>query len=269
MPKSKRKKQGHHRKPRKQRDEWVKLQAKGGPDGVLFHFDKETGGVFSPQAIPGTVTTYQSYRKSNGSEKIIYQVSGRGRSANLSLRHELSTHFDVIAGIDTNTYEIDGRLLSIAFSFASAPILKQNFDSLRIEPTPAFIFENVHEGINPEVIAWYHFFASTLPLISGNGRYDVAMVVDSELGRHPEINARTTPYYREFILPDRVQLIYASSDTGTDLPNKLIKQCDHGSRTLADQIRCKSFNLPPILGSGWKDYDGAARINFKNAPFLT
>lgn len=245
----------------KPRDVWVKLQAKGDSDGkVEFHFDKEIGEVFCPQALPGTVVTYQSYERDNGKQKVLYQIPGLPQAASVLLRNQLSSCFDVVAGIDTNTFELGGRRISIACSFASAPMLRENHDQLRLDPTPAFIFENVREGVNPELIAWYHFLTTTLPLINDSGRYAVALVVDSELARLTDINKRTEPYYREFFLPEGVQLIYASSDSGTDLPNKLIRQCDKGSRILADQIRRREIILPESLGAGWEDYSGSAYI---------
>lgn len=269
MPKPGRGKRGRTQKiTPKPRSQWVKLQAKAGPDGrINFYFDKETGGVFSPQAIPESVSAYQSYERDEGRQKVIYQTPGLPQASSFSLRHDLSSRFDVIAGIDTNTCEISGRRLSVAFSFVSAPGLHHNHDALQLEPAPAFVFEGVREGLNPEVVAWYHFLTNTLPLVSANGRYAVALVVDSELGRHSEINARTAPYYRGFFLPERTQLIYASSDTGTDLPNKLIKQCDKASRSLADQIRRGEIILPDPLGAGWEDYAGSAYINMQNSPF--
>lgn len=205
--------------------------------------------------------SYQGYMRDNGKEKVLFQAPGSRLSASVNLKREITSRFDVIAGIDTNTLVCNQRSLSISCAFASRPIVRMQADQLELVPTPAFIIEGVRQGLNPEPIAWYHFLTTTLPMVNGSGRYEVALVVDSELGQIPEINARSRPYYRDFYLPDGVQLIYASSDAGTDLPNQLIRQCDRGSRRLADRISRGDIVLPEALGSAWEDYEGIAFIN--------
>ena len=259
MSKRHKKERQRNRKPR---DEWVQFKARGDADRkIAIRTDKDTGDVSSPQAIDETFRTYQSYQRDSGKEKVTYQAHGQPSTANLSLRNGIASRFDVIAGIDTNRFQVAGRDLSITFSFASSPVLRENPDELELDPAPGFIFENVRAGINPETIGWYHFLVHVLPLVSGNGSYSVALVVDSELGALPAINNRTRPFYKQFTLPSNVELVYASSDSGTDVPNKLIKECDKASREIVRQIDMGEMSLPERLEGGADDFAGAASIN--------
>lgn len=56
------------------------------------------------------------------------------------------------------------------------------------------------------------------------------MIVDSYLGNLKSFNSRTNPIFEDFYLPQKYQLIYASSDTGKDLfTNFTLKQADKAS----------------------------------------
>ena len=53
-----------------------------------------------------------------------------------------------------------------------------------------------------------------------------ALVTDSDLGAHAEINSFQVPLYGNHLLPQCFQLVYGSSDTGRELLNRLIRFCD-------------------------------------------
>jgi hypothetical protein len=65
----------------------------------------------------------------------------------------------------------------------------------------------------------------------------LAIVVDSELGQHRQINALTATYYDSNFLPPRTALVYASSDKDKNtLQGVLIRACDAVSGNVWEQI---------------------------------
>ena len=190
-------------------------------------------------------------------------------SGYLNQRQLIETEYDAIAGVDTNDFDLtDGRHVSICASFASKPVLKNHAENVFCDITPAFIVESPRTGLNPEVLGWYLFLKYVYPLLPIAGDQKLAVVVDSELNDLASFNHRKTPYYGDYYLPKNVELIYASSDTGTELPNKLMRKCDRLSRDVYKMIDEGSLALPETLGGGSDDCAGFAYINFPNSPYL-
>lgn len=254
---------------KKNRETWAKFTLKTTNNGEAI-LNIQNNRISSPQAIAGSFSNYRSYMRENGKEKIIHQAFSENADANFSLRKHITDNFNIIAGIDTNTLTIKGRKISIAVAYTSLPVLHQNPNLLKIHPAIGFIFDNVRSDLNPETLAWHYFLQIALPLIRKNDTHKVALVVDSELGIIPQINNRTKPYYRNSFLPPKIQLQYASSDKSDDLPNKIIKRCDHTSRNLCQQIETGSITLPETLEPDrHNDCKGYIQIDFKLNQNLT
>ena len=67
---------------------------------------------------------------------------------------------------------------------------------------------------------------------------DLAIIVDSDLGNIPDYNARKKPIIGSFYVPDKMTLVYASSDTGKEyLANRLIAVCDTEANKLIQHIQ--------------------------------
>jgi len=56
----------------------------------------------------------------------------------------------------------------------------------------------------------------------------IALITDTEYSLIKEINARRHPLFEGFYLPEKFELIYATSDAGVTeyLPNKMMRECD-------------------------------------------
>jgi hypothetical protein len=93
------------------------------------------------------------------------------------------------------------------------------------------------------------------------------LVVDSELDKHQAINCRELPYYGEHFLPENTGLIYASTDAGTGLLNKLIKSCDKNSRILYGQIKNGELTLPNQFSGKSVDFSGYAYVNHSESKY--
>jgi len=81
--------------------------------------------------------------------------------------------------------------------------------------------------------------------------------VDSDLSNIPAYNARWTPLYGDFFLPERFQLIYASSDAGRGyLANKLIQMADRAAYQLLEYLAAGKapLNRRVLQGFPFKGY---------------
>lgn len=261
------KKDKKNRSTKKPVTNFVHLQAKRNDQGfVSFEFGGN-GQVSCPEAIEGSVSSYSSYKKVSGKEKVVVKSPSSGKSGFQYQRHNLKANYDVIAGIDTNDYVVSGRKISIASSFFSSALLKDDFDAMRFELLPAFIISDIKMDINSEIIGWHLFFNYIVPLLDINSEKRLGLVVDSELGKHAQINKREVAYYRGCQLPQNIGLIYASGERGTDLPNKLVNDCDAASKALYRQIINGELNIPAKLGGQTDDYLGVAYINFEGSAY--
>lgn len=243
---------------------FVHFKATGNKNGNVNIQIGENGEVRCAEAEEGTLSHYRCYMRDSGKEKRIVRSYSKSGEAFPEQRENIINNYDVLAGIDTNDYVRGDKKLSVAVCYYAKSIRAKN---VAFEPTPSFIIADIKFGINSEVIAWHLFIIHIFPLLNITKDMTLGLVVDSELGKHPAINRRDEPYYRDNYLPQNVGVIYASSDTGTDLPNKLIKSCDAGSRKLFRMIQKGEIVLPSELGGGSEDYSGYAYVNHAESPY--
>jgi len=83
----------------------------------------------------------------------------------------------------------------------------------------------------------------------------VAVIVDSELGSIPSINQREEPILDDFYLPNRFELLYASSDTGGGyIANDLLRRCDKNAKEVAQYVAStRTSLLPPLTKANPED----------------
>lgn len=248
---------------KKKVDHYVKLQARANSDGVVRFEFGEAGEVICHEAIEGTVESYSSYKRDSGKEKYVSGSPGTGKRAHVQQRNNIRSKYQFLAGMDTNDYEYKGQKLSIASAYLSTSSILE--DTFVTKILPSFIISEVKPPINSEVVGWHMFFKHIFPLLELGGAR-LGFVVDSELGKHKSINNREEAYYNNFMLPDNVDLLYASSDTGTDAPNKLIRACDKASRELFSQLKNGTLTIPEVLGAPSNDYSGYAYVNYDGSP---
>jgi hypothetical protein len=113
-------------------------------------------------------------------------------------------------------------------------------------------FTSIHG--NPERIGWVLALKELLRCNRINQSSMIGMVVDSELGLLTEFNSRREPLFGRDYLLGGIELIYGSSDAGTELvPNMLIKMADKASGTLLKQLKSgtkhNSLRAPTLGGA--------------------
>jgi hypothetical protein len=151
--------------------------------------------------------------------------------------------------VDTNTKELWGERVSVT-SIAKLWAIRGETETLVLsEICTTHEFRNV--SVKPELHGWKIASESIVatPDYKAGGRF--ALVVDSELGKLPTFNARLEPIVERFFLPERLTLMYASTDLQRDsFINRVLKQCDRAAGKVLERIAASSSqeNLVAVDG---------------------
>ena len=133
--------------------------------------------------------------------------------------------YDSIFVIDTNTKKIEQGPVSVA-CFICCRLVPEG-EKFRVECEGQLnIYEFHNVGGNPELLSILKVANDVLNSKNYQGEHKFAIVTDTELNSHDSINSRTTPIYGPHCLPGGFTLLYASSDTGQEVLNRLIRFCD-------------------------------------------
>lgn len=137
--------------------------------------------------------------------------------------------------IDTNTKVIGGKKISLSCFIRWKLIEGDGYFELVAPDKQAFVYEfhNIPDNENPEMLAILKLANDIQESEKPIGGHSVAFVTDCNLEAHAEISAGKRTIYGQHFLPKGFSLVYASTDTGVELLNKLLKQCDkHSARQL-------------------------------------
>jgi hypothetical protein len=235
---------------KKNHREYLQFAAKSSKNGtVTFNFDPDDARrITSPQIIEGTTKSYRTYDRDSGKPKVVTQAHLPSNGGYASLMRNLTTNYDMLAVMDTNTFQYEGDRFSVCCPCVTKQMdnplegKKKSYD-ITFARMHSIIIKNVPLDSNPEVVGWYLFILHFLPTLNLTSGKTLAMVVDSELGKHADINKRLLPYYKDEYLPEKIELIYASSDTGDDPINKAIKWCDKSSNITRAKIESKQIDV--------------------------
>lgn len=154
-----------------------------------------------------------------------------------STPHCALERFDQVYGIDTNTvsFEEFGPLSVTIAMKVSMTRIGNEYGNFRTESFVQFARRNVSN--NPEVSGW----VEVLHHILADPRHvqkKIGIVVDSELGKLQQMNARRIPLMDNFYLPSNFELVFATDASGTEefIPNKLIRACDKAASLNIDDV---------------------------------
>lgn len=205
-----------------------------GPDGRVRVLDKAGKEVF-PEHVERAV----HYQRSKG-QKYQTRSLAVGGYASVGGLDELAK-LESFVVVDTNSAQIEGTKVSAA-CFVACRLVAEG-DGFRVisldQRTHVYEFHDVPE--NPEMLAILKIARDTL---RGRGlpkKSTIGFVTDSELDSHAAISARQQAIYGKHNLPEGFSLIYASSDTGQELANKLMRYCDKESTNYLARLKEGSF----------------------------
>lgn len=204
------------------------------PDGRVRIIDKS-----GKELVPARLERATHYERAKG-PKFQARVSVERGYASVGGLDELARldHFIVI---DTNTIEIDGTTVSVAFFIVCRLIPEDaGFRFASIDDRGhAYEFQGI-KG-NAEMLAMLKVANDTVRGRDVLGTSRVAFVTDCDLENHGAISKRERAIYGEHYLPEGFSLFYASADTGQELTNKLIRFCD--AQATKYLIKAKSGGL--------------------------
>ena len=142
---------------------------------------------------------------------------------------------DRIIWIDTSSRDYGGVQLHATATILGEPAQRvESHLLLALQRGQGLEFRGEVE--RPEAFAW----AEIIERIRRNPKrllgMRIVVVVDSDLGRLADINARKVPVWGSYMLPTNFELLYASADVGVghSALNKLMSACDADSVRLSE-----------------------------------
>lgn len=172
-----------------------------------------------------TLTTFYARKKMDKILHAYYQNMGHP-ILDIHLALEQYSQFFTI---DTNCWNVR-ELGKVAATTAIQSNARRVSDNASFIPSDSYYQDiAINPDGNPELQAIHTFLKELkrkLPSWPPKGK--IALVTDTEYSMLKEINERKVPLYKDDLLPDAFDLIYATADAGTDewMVNRLINQCD-------------------------------------------
>jgi len=229
-----------NKKPRKQ------VVVVGSPEPLRgVHYDKEKmefkGITHDGRIIETDVTFSQThYMANSGKERVISRIHDKVVPHQPDLFRHLSSSFDVLIGIDTNSKTIGTEILSVS-GIIHCVLTKSDPNSYHADfPwNGAILFRNCPAELHPEKFGWI----TEINRINGNPRnrdLRFAIITDHELDNHIPYNKKQKPIYGDFYLPDNFQLMYGRGDGSSEnLLSYIVRECDKKSTALINEITDK------------------------------
>lgn len=184
-----------------------------------------------------------AYTRDNQGQKIINRLIELPERLTV-VPDMLLTHYTWVLAIDTNKPE--ERLPNIVFTgIVLSKVLPQTDGRLELSIYQEDVIEIHNLNLPSERFGWSFVCKS---IINQFPEDLVAVIVDSDLGQIPAINRREEPIQDDFYLPNRFELLYASSDPGDRyIANDLLKLCDRNTREVAKLVASTQTSSLPLL----------------------
>ncbi len=211
------------------------------------HYDKEkmvfTGLTHDDRLIKPVVTYSQTHYKSDsGKEKVIDRIQDKVIPNEAELMRHLSSSFDLIIAIDTNTKAIGSETISVTGIVHCVVQSTPEPDSYNVDLSwyGAILFRNCPSKLPPEKFGW-------MKVIQGVNRKPqnelkrFVIVTDHDLDNHASYNNKQIPIFRDFYLPDNFVLMYGRDKPNQNLLNYVLKQCDKKSTEVLRAIEQNGY----------------------------
>lgn len=205
----------------KPRSTWTYFQFSHEVDQITFHTDGQR--VEIEGADPKHTRTVRSYERSSGKDKVEVSIPSRDGNASFSSDDQLVRQYKWLVAVDTNYIIFKGIRYACTSIYATTVDIVPGIKEIPFANLAVYLIKEPKQGINPELIGWKLALNHVKQPTCGGL---IGMVVDSEADKLADFNSRATPYLGNYFLPDFIDLIYASADKGSLLPNKMIQLCD-------------------------------------------
>lgn len=242
-------KKGEGKKPR---TEWIYGVTPGVVSSLTVNFDAVTGAFNIPELDPSSMYNQVFHERDSGKDKIITQFPlGTGEFYLDNVWQQLISSFDYLMAVDTNYYsspEFREANRGYAIGVCSSVVIKGRLAdlgggaSLEINRHKSYLMATTQNESLFEPAGWHLALSALNPVLLKGCRLGV--IVDHGLGDLPSMNKREIGYFKDFILPEYAQFIYASADKSEGAINKIFQQCDKAGKAILDHFKGSGFALP-------------------------
>jgi hypothetical protein len=245
----------------KKRDDYVYGIVNVTDGFVDIRYDEQSGKIELVGAEPGSTKVERSYKREGGKgDKVVASVP-HDPGAPFDPDDALKS-FENVVIMDTNKRTIAGKDCAVCFSYNIPVKLTEHEGGIPYGPLAAYFIVGIKKGVNPERIGWHLTLSNSIsseynPRVHGR----LAVVTDSELGLHPDINRQRVPYYADHTLPEWAKLVYASDKETDTLGGEIIKACHKGATLVIEEMR-KRANPFDNLADGDDNFEGYKQIFF-------
>ena len=244
----------------KKRDDYVQGIVNIGEDGqIRINYDSITGRLELVGAEPGSTRVVRSYKRDSGKDDKVTSSIPHGAGAPFDPDDALKSFESVIA-MDTNKRTIAGKECAVCFSYFIPVKLTKHEGDIPYHALTAYLIVGIKKGVNPERIGWHLTLTNNIKF-DPSAHTNLALVTDSELGMHPQINAREIGYYGGDLLPEWAKLVYASDKETDTLGGALLNACHNAATAVLAEFR-KGSNPFEKMHEGDENYEGYVNIDF-------
>lgn len=198
------------------------------------------------EIIPPTEVERTTHYERPKGKKIQSSLSASQGVSTISGLEELS-RLDHFVVVDTNSAEIDEVKVSAAFFIVCKIVRSENGYTLTSIDNCGHVYEFYGVKTNPELLAIYRISNDILKNKHPTKEHPIGFVTDTELSKHREFMSGTEAIYGENILHSGFKIFYASSDTGQEILNKLIRFCDKQSSKQLQRINEDKVNTDSLI----------------------
>tara|TARA_R110000751_G_scaffold273784_1_gene374565 strand:+ start:1069 stop:1863 length:795 start_codon:yes stop_codon:yes gene_type:complete len=243
--------------PKIPRDDYVYGITKDIVSSLTLTVDPVAGSFSIAEIDPTTITRKITYKREDKDDKVIYSAPADDFSLFLDHFEQLKTKFDYLLAVDTNTdkktFFQDGYALSAASIYCIIEPIQTLTNQIPYKHLASYVILDTNIEAKHESLGWHLLIKHHIqtPFLRSQR---IGIIVDSELGKHLDINSRQTPYHADFFLPPNVSLIYASSDKPEIFANNMIKHCDTAANMLIKEAERRGLEElikhgPPETGT--------------------
>ncbi|MBI3741204.1 MAG: hypothetical protein HY257_05545 [Chloroflexi bacterium] len=209
--------------------------------GQLVFFD-QNGNKLDPELIEAGI----AYRRSSGKIKSLNRHKPDTKKIILNQAKAL-TKYNWLFAVDTNTKTNGADKISISVSInVNYSISNETWDA-KIDKVDAIVFKN--SIIPAELFGWMDLIHRIVNAPDYSKALSVGIITDYEIDKLNLYNSRKISLYQDKYLPENIEFIYASADTGMDFPaNKLIRFCDNKAKEIFRTVDLSNFSSKPNKG---------------------
>jgi len=209
-----------------------------------MHYDKEKmefvgldkdGKLIQPEAV----ISQSHYIGRSGKEKVVSRVQDKAIANEVDLHRHLTSSFDIVIGVDTNTRTIGENNISTTYVIYCdiQRISEDGFCNVEFQNHGVILFRNCTSDLHPEKFGWIQTLNELYRDPRNIGK-KIGIITDHDMSNHKAYIERKLPIYKEFYLPVNVSLLYGRADGANDtMLNCIVRLCDKKSNEVLDYIQ--------------------------------